>query len=323
MGGVVDSRPTLLVKGKEKGRPSVYQLDQKEVTIGRDDGNFVVLPSRSVSRRHATISSDGDLFFLLDLKSSNGTTLNERKMSPGEKSLLRPGDRIRIENFELFFELKNRAGIPDPYDITDTDILEVKMIKKMLRAIDKETSPSFEILQGSMAANKFSLEGKTQVVTAGRDPSCEWMIDEEMISRRHVRITKKWDTVIVEDLKSKNGTFVNNKKIKERTLRDGDLLLLGTLPIRFRNPQDLDVDALAPILKKEEETPEATPPETAEVPPVDEPSASPLFPSEPIQEEAWPAVTTHRSLAPVEILWLAMGGLIFLLCATGIYLLLR
>jgi pSer/pThr/pTyr-binding forkhead associated (FHA) protein len=57
------------------------------------------------------------------------------------------------------------------------------------------------------------------------------------VSRRHARILKQRNKVLVEDLGSINGTFINGKKLVPylpETLSDGDLLQLGKLPVEIR-----------------------------------------------------------------------------------------
>ena len=63
------------------------------VTIGRESGNFVKLDDHEVSRRHAEIRRVGQTFIVGDLKSSNGTFLNDSRV---ERAELTGGDRIRI-----------------------------------------------------------------------------------------------------------------------------------------------------------------------------------------------------------------------------------
>jgi hypothetical protein len=51
---------------------------------------------------------------------------------------------------------------------------------------------------------------------------------EEMVSRKHARIAYENDAVVIEDLGSTNGTFVNGEKIKRAQLKEGDRVLIGT-----------------------------------------------------------------------------------------------
>ena len=54
------------------------------VTIGRESGNFVKLDDHEVSRRHAEIRRVGQTFIVGDLKSSNGTFLNDRQIEQAD-----------------------------------------------------------------------------------------------------------------------------------------------------------------------------------------------------------------------------------------------
>jgi DNA-binding winged helix-turn-helix (wHTH) protein len=64
----------------------------------------------------------------------------------------------------------------------------------------------------------------------GRAPDAEIRIESPKVSRRHARITVNGDTAVVEDLGSKNGTFVGDSRIEGTTpLAHGDQLRLGQL----------------------------------------------------------------------------------------------
>ena len=64
----------------------------------------------------------------------------------------------------------------------------------------------------------------------GRAPEAHIRIESPKVSRRHARITVDGDTAVVEDLGSKNGTFVGDSRIEEPTpLAHGDQLRLGQL----------------------------------------------------------------------------------------------
>jgi clan AA aspartic protease (TIGR02281 family) len=68
----------------------------KVITIGRDSDNDVVINDSKVSRHHLQIIGDGAGFRIVDLNSTNGTFVNDRKIS-GE-SLLTASDTVRIGN---------------------------------------------------------------------------------------------------------------------------------------------------------------------------------------------------------------------------------
>jgi hypothetical protein len=67
---------------------------------------------------------------------------------------------------------------------------------------------------------------------AGRLPECDVMIDDGLVSRMHARISVRDDSVVVEDLHSTNGVYVNGMRITHSALlREGDRLLIGTTEI--------------------------------------------------------------------------------------------
>jgi DNA-binding winged helix-turn-helix (wHTH) protein len=69
----------------------------------------------------------------------------------------------------------------------------------------------------------------------GREPSCPVWLDASGVSRRHARVRVEGDTATVEDLGSKNGTWLNDERITESmALRDGDRLQLGPVSLEFR-----------------------------------------------------------------------------------------
>jgi pilus assembly protein CpaF len=84
----------------EKGgaeRREVYS--QAEVSIGRVKGNDVLLPKGNVSKRHARLIMRDGRYIVTDLKSTNGTYVNHRRIT--HATLVREGDRIYIGDFVL------------------------------------------------------------------------------------------------------------------------------------------------------------------------------------------------------------------------------
>ncbi len=84
----------------------------------------------------------------------------------------------------------------------------------------------------------------------GRDPECDFPINEHVISRKHVKIMRRWGGIAIRDLESKNGTFLNNRRIVEEYLHDGDRIALGTIVLIFRNPQEINLANIEDIKPK-------------------------------------------------------------------------
>lgn len=68
--------------------------------------------------------------------------------------------------------------------------------------------------------------------TVGRAPTADFMIDTGLVSRLHCRLTvMPGGHLIVEDLESTNGTFVNDRRVRRSALVAGDRLRLGRLEL--------------------------------------------------------------------------------------------
>ncbi len=77
------------------------------------------------------------------------------------------------------------------------------------------------------------LEGENMI---GRDPDSALWIDDSSVSRHHARILIAGNDVTLEDLRSKNGTFLNGRKVGQRSsLSDGDRIRIGEQEIVFRS----------------------------------------------------------------------------------------
>jgi hypothetical protein len=72
-----------------------------------------------------------------------------------------------------------------------------------------------------------------EVITIGRLPESTVVVTDPNASRRHAEIRRVGNDVVVVDLNSTNGTRVNGAGIQERTLADGDEIVVGTTFLRF------------------------------------------------------------------------------------------
>ena len=82
-----------VIQGRNRGARYDLAVHEGAITIGRESGNFVQLDDNEVSRRHAEIRRIEGRFVVGDLKSSNGTYVNNRKV---ERAELSSGDQIQI-----------------------------------------------------------------------------------------------------------------------------------------------------------------------------------------------------------------------------------
>ena len=93
----------------------------------------------------------------------------------------------------------------------------------MAKLIVNPTSPS----RREIALNR-------SLISIGRDPSNDVVLPDAMVSRRHAVIEYRGSQYFVRDCNSSNGSLVNGDRVSERSLRDGDLVAIGTARLLFR-----------------------------------------------------------------------------------------
>jgi two-component system, cell cycle response regulator len=95
------------------------------------------------------------------------------------------------------------------------------------------------LYSGTETGKRFVLD--SQAMTIGRLPNTDIYIDAPSVSRRHAELSMVGDAVMIRDLGSSNGTHVNNQPIEGSVvLRDGDLIRLGKVFLKFYEQESLD-----------------------------------------------------------------------------------
>jgi len=67
----------------------------------------------------------------------------------------------------------------------------------------------------------------------GRDLGNDLVLNSDLVSRRHAVVRIEGDVVLLEDLDSSNGTWVNGARVRRRVLSDRDLIEFGECVVRF------------------------------------------------------------------------------------------
>ncbi len=86
---------------------------------------------------------------------------------------------------------------------------------------------ALKFISGKYQGGEFPLRPNREIVI-GRSSDLDMVLVEDMVSRKHAKITTTDAHVIIQDLGSTNGTFVNGEKIKKARLKEGDRILVGT-----------------------------------------------------------------------------------------------
>lgn len=103
--------------------------------------------------------------------------------------------------------------------------------------------PILTILSGENAGAKHAIEADRRYII-GRDDQADITLAEKKISRRHATLiwSKETNEVLIEDLNSLNGTYVNEEVIARATvLKDGDRIQIGSFLMEIKVPEDSSV----------------------------------------------------------------------------------
>lgn len=203
--------PQLRISGPD-GNEQWLDLEGDDFILGRDPNVPIPLQDRKVSRKHARIYRRGDEFFIEDLGSANGVLMNGR---PIRKPIcLVNGTEMEIGPFLLTFAA-------DP---------------------DQGTALAFSLLglNGPVEGQVYQLPQAD--IFIGRGDDSDIAIPDGSISRKHAVLEVGVDSLMVEDLGSSNGTFVNGTRVAREPLEDGDQLRFGSIDFEVQVEGVADAD---------------------------------------------------------------------------------
>ena len=173
----------------------------KIIKIGRSANSDFKINDTSVSREHARIIIDCGRIMIEDLKSANGTYVNNQKIT---STYITSTDNIRLGNYHL--------------DLN------------MLLQTSENSKPH------RPSESKISLNSKT--VKIGRANDNDIIINDPYISSHHAVIKVENGRMFIQDMGSMNGTFVNHSKISGAYISETDEIHLGSYKLsleRFKN----------------------------------------------------------------------------------------
>ncbi|MBL8916474.1 MAG: FHA domain-containing protein [Archangium sp.] len=235
-------RLTVKMKSGSGAETKTVLLDEETILFGRDQACQVVLAQQAVSRNHARISRDGTLFFLEDLGSSFGTQVNGQKLPKGEKRLLRNGDIIAIAQFDVTFDRVADVSTEDDAS-NKTSFLSRKVVKDVMKGLAAGGENAyFRIMNGTAEGQRIEIADAQEYVF-GRDASeADIVLNDDLVSRKHVKVRRDWSGTHVEDLGSRNGIKLNKKRTRKATIKDRDELEIGGVRLLFIDPSEVRED---------------------------------------------------------------------------------
>lgn len=189
------------IKIEIKGAGIYKELADGEVCIiGREGGAMADVqikdPDALISRKHLKIENRSGKAFITDLESSNGVFINEQRVAPSKALPFNSGDSLRIGNFGILIESQ--------------EVSRESSQNKMRQ--------SFSTNDGMDQISKhfLALVARGGKIRVGRSPDNDIVTDpnDRTVGRWHAELSYENGKWIIKDLNSKNGIFVNQKRIK-------------------------------------------------------------------------------------------------------------
>jgi pilus assembly protein CpaF len=114
-------------------------FERNEINVGRVQGNDLMLPKGNVSKHHARLLFRDGRFIVTDLKSTNGTYVNGRKIS--QATIVREGDKIYIGDFVL--RLETGQGVAPLDSVGDDSLVRASAgrISPVVREVSSSAPP--------------------------------------------------------------------------------------------------------------------------------------------------------------------------------------
>ncbi|MBD3241244.1 MAG: FHA domain-containing protein, partial [Chitinivibrionales bacterium] len=185
-----------------------FDLDGRELTIGRDPECDIVLKGVGISRRHATITLDPSAPTIHDSGSSFGLRVNGEQVA---QAVLHDGATVLIG------------------------------ITRFVIECDDATLALREVYDDEAGA-KSGGEQVERTLSIGRDETCDLRCAHPLVSRFHASLHVSAEGgCVISDQQSTNGTFVNGRRVRRQELQHGDIVQVG--PYRYFLEDDRLVQA--------------------------------------------------------------------------------
>lgn len=130
-------------------------------------------------------------------------------------------------------DLQHTAPHEAPWLDPTADALPLVDHRTRRRAIAIEQAPAGRYLALAAGAETMLVALDHEVTHIGRGFTADVRLEEQRVSRHHAILVQRGARVRLLDDRSANGTYVNGRRIVEAELRDGDVILVGPVTLRY------------------------------------------------------------------------------------------
>lgn len=201
------------------------EIGQGEVLVGAGVDCAVMLAAPGIAPRHCKLLvRDGQVF--AQPLGDAVTVLNGKQIAA--ETALKPGDLLVFARVGARVVATEKATLPLPRRAPAGDEDGRTRVRMAL--------PKF-VMRGVSGTTFGKTFGVVGALTLGRSAECDISIPSDEISRHHAKLQVVPDGVMVEDMGSANGTFVNNQRVHGTVLmKHGDELRLDTVRFLLMSP---------------------------------------------------------------------------------------
>lgn len=176
----------------QDGLTTEVELESEPITCGRADTNRIVVTDTHASRDHCRFEPDSGEWFVADLESSNGTTIDGRRIT---REKLRNGSVVKIGGTRISF-------------------------------IDEPVPMALRATAGPHEGQAFRIQ--KSVSTIGRGSTNDIALNDSSVSAHHAELRMTDGRAQIVDLDSRNGIAVNGVAAGECELHGGEKITIGT-----------------------------------------------------------------------------------------------
>lgn len=302
-------------EGKPLAEELTFGFEQARISIGRGLAADVRIPHLTVSDLHAEVQLLGDSYAIEDRGSTNGTLVNGARLLLGRSKRLHDGDRIEVGVYTLTFHAN--VALSHTTTMERTSELARRLFRQS-RAGTGITAPRLVVLSGSDTGRSLSIPPPPTRLLLGRAETCQLVLaNDSAVANEHAELVRDLDGVLIKNLDNRYDMTVNEQRIVQRRLRDGDELLIGETRLLFEEPAEEPMDALTaepdqPVPQAPEPAPSKGLANDASAPSV--PQSAPSISPAPQRRSSFDADLLVYALAAIVIA-LSIVGLIALIRA--------
>lgn len=217
-------------------------LNKPSLTIGRSGKNDIVIDNMAVSRKHARIYREGPRFIVEDLKSLNGTFVNNKKVS---QWILSDQDKILIGKYTLVFIDEDLQPTGDAVGTSremaeQTLVLQTKKQRELLAKVPesgaekkpREVRGGVAIISGGSGQNDIPLTRRLTV--AGKGDHADIKLKGLFLGKTVFLISQRPTGFYISSSGGRTATRVNGVPITDQQeLKDGDIISAGRTKMQF------------------------------------------------------------------------------------------